>query len=317
MNSTAARLAAGYIGCEHTEIVLSGWDIAEAFDDLICAIDQPSHDGTNTYFVSRLASQSVRVVLSGLGGDEFFAGYPHFAWLQQAAERKTRWPDLVLSTLHTLRPNRFTRLAQVRRQKLEQRYASVRRNSSDAAIAAAVADPLLVNFRPSFLETYVTPFINETIDPVSQVSLVEQHHYLRNTLLRDADAMSMGNGLEVRPVLLDHALVEYALALSPSMKLRDGRGKAILVEAVRDLLPPELLSRPKAGFVLPQGSWLRTVLRDRLLDCLNSPRARQMFSPSFLAGEKINFEQGRGTKRLWTLLILISWADKYHCMLPV
>ncbi len=312
----AAKLAAHYIGCEHTEIILTDQDISEGFDELVCAIDQPSHDGTNTYFVSRAARQAVKVVLSGLGGDEFFAGYPHFRWLQDASKRQAQLSDYILSALHRFRPNRFSRISELRCHKIERRYADTRRACSDSAIAASLADSLLANFQPGFLEAYIMPFIDWKIDPISQASLVEGHHYLRNTLLRDVDAMSMRHGLEVRPVLLDHVLVEYALALLPDMKIREGRSKAILIDAVRDLLPLELLEYPKVGFVLPQGLWLRTILRDRLIDCLDSSWAHRVFTSPFLVKMKRNIDNEHETELLWTLLILISWADKYHCVLP-
>ena len=313
----SARLAAKHIGCQHTEVVLTGRDVADSFDDLVRTIDQPSYDGTNTYFVSRAALAEVKVTLSGLGGDELFAGYPHFAYLQSASRRTPPGCDFVLNLVHQLRPSRWTQPTVLRRLSAPQRYAALRRGLTDRELSTALTPPLCACFRPGFVEEHLSPLVNETFEPVSQVSLVETRHYLLDTLLRDADSMSMGHGLEVRPVLLDHVLVEHALALPPAFKLRDGRHKAVLKDAVADLLPPGLLSRPKSGFELPLGHWVRTVLRERLRAVLEGSTAHALFDPAFIARCVSQIDDPAAARLLWTLLVLLSWMDEYKISLPV
>ena len=312
-----ARLAASHIGCEHTEVVVTGRDVEAAFDDLVRTIDQPSCDGANTYFVSRAASATVKVALSGLGGDELFAGYPHFAYLQTAAHPVLPWLNDLLNLAHRLRPSRWTHPAALRCLSLPQRYAQLRRGFSDADFAGALAAPLRACFKAGLVEDYLRPLVEQAFDPVAQTSLVECRHYLLNTLLRDADAMSMGHGLEVRTVLLDHLLVEHALALPPASKRRAGRHKAVLKDAVVDLLPPGLLARPKTGFEMPLGHWLRTVLRERLRAALDGSAARVLFQPAFLEDCRRLMDDPHAARLLWTLLVLLSWMDEYKINLPV
>jgi len=313
----AARLAASHIGCEHTEVIVTDRDVDDVFDDLVRTIDQPSSDGANTYFVSRAARADVKVTLSGLGGDELFAGYPHFAVLQAASRPMPSWVDGLLGMVHRLRPNRWTHPAALRRMSVPRRYAQLRRGLSDGDLAAALTTPLQACFRPGFVEEHLRPLVDESFEPLSQVSLLECRHYLLDTLLRDADAMSMGHGLEVRPVMLDHVLVEHALALPPGFKIRDGRHKAVLKDAVMDLLPPGLLTRPKTGFELPLGHWIRTVLGERLRMALDGSAARALFQPAFLGGCLSRLDEPDVADLLWTLLVLLSWMDKYKIKLPV
>jgi asparagine synthase (glutamine-hydrolysing) len=310
-----ARIAADYIGSDHTEVIISGKDVSESFDDLIEVIDQPSYDGTNTYFVSRAAGASVKVTLSGLGGDEIFAGYPQFKTFQHAASRNANFFDRVLNQLHQLRPNHLTLPSAIRSLTNPRRYASIRRMLNDSTIAESLTPQMRHHFQPDFLEQYIRPMIDETIDTISQMSLVECQDYLLNVQLRDVDAMGMGHGLEVRPVLLDHVLVEHALALPPEAKVRRGRQKAVFVDAVRDIFPPDLITRPKKGFELPLGMWLRTELRDRVLASLDSSWCRAVFQPSFLADRAKHIDDPREAPLLWTMLIFVSWAEKSHLIL--
>lgn len=311
-----ARLAAQKFGCEHSEVVLTGQDIALSFDEMIQAIDQPSRDGANTFFVSRAASKYVKVALSGLGGDELFAGYPHFAYLRRAGNRQPNWLDRVQLPFHHFRPSRFTLIAAVRCTQLATRYANLRRMLSDSGIQRALNEPLLSGFNPGFREEDFKRSIDDSLDSVTQTSLIECNHYLRSTLLRDADAMSMWHALEVRPILLDHPLVEHALALPSSMKMKNKRQKAILVDAVSDLLPAELLSRAKTGFDLPMGIWLQHDLYPIVTACLASPWARAAFRPSFLTDCAHRLQRQTDHAVLLTVTILTSWGQHYNVDIP-
>ncbi|MCK5134024.1 MAG: asparagine synthase (glutamine-hydrolyzing) [Candidatus Sabulitectum sp.] len=308
-----ARLAASYIGCDHTEIVVTGRDIEAAFDDLVSTIDQPSFDGTNTFLVSRAAGATVKVALSGLGGDELFAGYGHFALLRNAASPTAGLRERLSTMLHSIRPNRFTmpsvRVSAMRRLALTERYARLRRGLTDDDIVYALREELIKSFTPGFLEVYIGSVLGQIEDSVAQTSLVECRHYLLNTLLRDADAMSMGHGIEVRPMMLDHRLVEHSLALPSHFKLQGSRQKAILKDSVADMLPPSLLTRPKTGFTLPLGWWLRHELRPRLQTALDGKTARSIFTEAFLRNCQGGIDEPSNHRTLWTMLVLISWID--------
>jgi asparagine synthase (glutamine-hydrolysing) len=156
------------------------------------------------------------------------------------------------------------------------------------------------------------------LDPVAQVSYAELNGYLRNTLLRDSDAMSMAHGLEIRPVLLDHELVELAFSLPAKYKSAPGRPKRILVDAVADLLPPEIGTRRKMGFELPYGSWLQGPLRERALDLLQSSPAGQLFSSSFVAVLAAELHGGKArAHRLWSVIMLLAFLDVHQLSVEV
>jgi asparagine synthase (glutamine-hydrolysing) len=280
-----ARLAAERFGAEHTEVVVSGAEVAEQFDDLVRAIDQPSLDGTNTYLVSRAAARDLKVVLSGLGGDELFAGYPHFRALHRAA----KFDRLRAIARHV--PGRFLRDRNLIASSTADRYATLRNLSGATGALACRYAPLLRDFH----------------DSIAQTTYIETNRYLADTLLRDADAMAMRWSLEVRPVLLDHKLAEFAFALPASLKL-GAINKPVLVDAVRDVLPPELLARKKTGFELPLQSWLIGPLRERALDAFSTELARRILPESPV--EQLRNHQ-KPSLRVWAWLVLVEWLRAY------
>ncbi len=98
------------------------------------------------------------------------------------------------------------------------------------------------------------------ISPIQKISKFELDNYLLNTLLRDADVLSMANSLEVRPILLDHKLVEFAFSLNDSYKIRDGQLKSIFVDSIKDIIPFEVWQRKKSGFEMPFAIWMNGIL---------------------------------------------------------
>jgi asparagine synthase (glutamine-hydrolysing) len=163
-----------------------------------------------------------------------------------------------------------------------------------------------------FLSRYVHPAES---DPVVQVMRLELMGYMANTLLRDTDAMSMAHSLEVRVPLIDHQLVEFAARIPPDLKLRDGRTKWIFAHALRDVLPPEVLERPKQGFEMPVAAWLRHDLRDVLDDVFSTDsltrrglfrvEAAQQVYHDFLANEQ------RPYMYCWSLAALELWLRQF------
>jgi len=161
------------------------------------------------------------------------------------------------------------------------------------------------------LESLYAPACRHGLDPVAQLSLAELEGYLAHTLLRDGDAMSMAHSLETRPILLDHVLAAYAFALPSSYKLRQGRGKAVFVEALRGLLPEDVLRRPKRGFELPLLRWLQGPLRHRAEDALGSAAATTLFRPAFLAEARRRLRRPQPRDhRLWPYVVLVEWLRR-------
>ena len=172
-------------------------------------------------------------------------------------------------------------------------------------------EDFLAGCDPEPILDIVRPHLRDDLDTLSQLSLYELEGYMGRTLLRDCDIMSMAHSLEVRPILLDHVLAEFAFALPSHHKLNARGGKAIFAEALRDLLPPSILERPKRGFELPLLRWLAGPLRERASDAFASSWAKELFSTAFLADaqRRLPCPEARDF-RLWPYFILLAWLDQ-------
>jgi asparagine synthase (glutamine-hydrolysing) len=260
--SGVARRTAAHFGTRHHELRLTETEGMRQFHEFIQHIDQPSIDGFNTFTVSRFArEQGLKVVLSGLGGDELFAGYPSF----------TQVPRLVLaSRALDLVPG----LRQYTGMRLEQHGASHRLRR----LGAYLQSPATVRnayraFRGIFspraarilAARYAGVTLAELLDftppgpdlppmpaPRDEVSLCELSLYMRNQLLKDSDVMSMASSLELRVPFVDRMLVETVARIPASRRLR--QGKKLLVEALPEL-PGWVVNQPKRGFLFPYQKW--------------------------------------------------------------
>lgn len=311
--ATFARAASDRFGTRHHEIVLTGEDFYRALDPAFAAMDQPSMDGLNTYVVSRaVRSAGIKVVLSGLGGDELFAGYPSFA----RAVRLSRWWPVVRVAGLPLRHFSGTGIA-------AGKLASIAASHTPALAAYRVSRML---FPPDFVRLLTgrapsLPIASEpfAMSPLQQVTWHELTGYMRNTLLRDSDVFAMASGLELRVPFVDREVVATSLALHDSVKIRPGTSKPLLVDAMRDLLPREVWDRTKRGFALPFDAWMRGPLRAAVDAALTDrtriervglePAAARMVWEGFLAGK------GAMTwSRPWALYTLVRWAEEVNAV---
>ena len=310
-----ARLAAARFNTDHHEVIITGQQVAQSWDRLVTAIDQPSHDGTNTFFVSEATKQGgVTVALSGLGGDELFAGYPHFRRISQAnrlAPSGLPWAIDPLARLSGFLPGRLRLGLETLTATPQERLASIRRWHKDSAKQQIFSAAFLADFspEPNTRDQLNTP---GNLSPVAAVSYAEIQGYLRDTLLRDADVMSMAHSLELRPVLLDHKLAETVFSLPDSYKLDSGTGKRVFKDAVSDLLPQEIINRPKRGFEFPLNSWLSGVLYQQASYALQSRTAQALFSPDYLMRSRNTLSGSRPpTAELWAVILSLYWFDLY------
>ena len=314
----AARATASCLGTTHRELTVDESLVAEAFQPWVRSLDQPSVDGLNTWIVSRFARKSVTVALSGLGGDEFFAGYPHFGFrnVTDRSENVAREAAITaLTWLHGRIPNRFSlrglqtlddvpgRLERLRRPIPAQRV--------DSALRLAVQPKLEGRLRERLGSGSTS-----NLDAVQQTTHAESSTYLLSTLLRDADVMSMSHGLEVRPVLLHHPLVEFAFALPERLKMRAGDGKWILKRAIERICPLNFTGRAKRGFELPLAQWTVGALRKETEGALQSNSARMLLGNSYRESLLRNVRLGKASFELWAWLVLFSWADAERIELP-
>jgi asparagine synthase (glutamine-hydrolysing) len=306
-----AREAASHLGTEHEEVVVTAAEASAIFPQIVAALDQPSIDGTNTWIVSRAARRSVTVALSGLGGDELFAGYPHFEWLANARGSGSPGARKVWESLRKLRiPVRGASSFVFRRQLAScspsARLALLRRLLGDHELSGAVRAVWAADFRDRLAKRH-DAWLKQDADEVQQTSYGELNGYLVSTLLRDSDVMAMAHGLEVRPVLLDHRLAELAYSLPARLKSGQFAGKKVLVRAAAEFLPVGLRERPKMGFALPFTGWMSLELRPVFLELLSSDIARDIFEPSYLREVIRSLRVGRPPTALWGWGILLAW----------
>ncbi|MEW6088396.1 MAG: asparagine synthase (glutamine-hydrolyzing) [bacterium] len=307
-----ARIAADYLKSEHEEIVITSNDASKIFEKIVTAIDQPSIDGTNTWIISHASRYYVKVCVSGLGGDELFAGYTHFRWLAEDKKLISNPNPIIYNLLektHKLRPNFITLRLLFKLASSVERLTMLRRILENFEFEDAVQPEWCKSFRKRLVEGQEKLLMADA-DEVQQTSYAEMKGYLLSTLLRDGDVMSMAHGLEVRPMLLDHPLVEFAYALPAAHKLSDIETKKIFINAVAEFLPEKLRDRPKMGFELPFISWMKGDLKPCFEELLNSESAKKIFRPVYLRSLYSMLRKDRPPRSLWAWGILLSWLEK-------
>jgi asparagine synthase (glutamine-hydrolysing) len=237
-------------------------------------MDLPTIDGINTYFVSeRTRAAGVKVALSGLGGDEMFAGYSSFRDVPRMEWFADAW-GRIPKTLRNPVTEMFAACAPSSDQS--RKLIALGRNGKGSVhpyflsrmlFTPEQTNKLLAQKDDSTIFVRAAQSVQESasraqsLDPVNRVSYLEARCYMLNTLLRDSDFMSMAHGLEVRVPLIDHQLARQVLALPGSWKLNAGTPKPLLVKALGGELPEKVVHRPKRGFTLPFEHWMRDVLR--------------------------------------------------------
>jgi asparagine synthase (glutamine-hydrolysing) len=292
----------------------------------VSALDQPSMDGINTYFVSWAARQAgLKVALSGLGGDELFGGYSTFGSTPKArsvAALARRVPPNFRSLLscageavseHLGSKDAHRKMAAVWRDPsfLPHPYFYTRLLFTPAQVSGLMGLDGATTVEPWQDWLAQTAKGSEQLDDFTAVACLESRSYMVNTLLRDTDAMSMAHSLEVRVPFLDHLLVEFVSRLPGSLKRSGSRPKSLLVDAVADVLPPAVVSQPKRTFTLPWENWLRRQLRNEVETELSalSPSLSDSFSGRAFEQVWKDFLEGQTSwSRVWSLFVLNRWA---------
>ncbi|HEU4770244.1 MAG TPA: asparagine synthase (glutamine-hydrolyzing) [Pyrinomonadaceae bacterium] len=307
-----ARAIAARFNTDHCETRLTEDQLLAMLPDAITALDQPTMDGINTFVVSKAVKNAgVTVALSGLGGDELFGGYPSFRRALQVDAMSPISKRLLRAA------SGFGRVAlngSTQRQKFWQLAASDCRPEDVYGITRQLFAPQTVKAltsRDSLRHTNAC----EQLDTVNTISALELRGYMTNTLLRDTDAMSMAHSLEVRVPLVDVKVVEFALSLPGKWKLNGASSaKPLLADAVADLLPRDIVSRPKMGFTLPFEKWMQDCLRNDIAAVLENPTHARALGLSTQAVKNIWHKylqkpRAIGWSRPWSLYVLARWCE--------
>lgn len=325
-----ARTIAMRFGTDHREEILRP-NIADLVERLLSHLDEPLGDFSivPTYLVSRLARQSVKVVLSGDGGDEVFGGYESYVadrldrmlyrrlpgWLRQSA----------LPALMTQVPPQAQKKGLINKSKrfVEGAALSPSLQHTRWMVFLTARDKVAL-YRPD-LQAWLNGLTVESIfeghfrasrqqEPLGQQQYVDIKTYLVEDILAKVDRMSMAASLEARVPLLDHRIVEFAVNLPTNMKMHRGQTKLILREAMAHLLPSTTLNRPKQGFSIPLKHWLCGPLLPLMTDLLSfdSVRRRGYFDPHCVAGWISEHLDGRAnhSHRLWALMVFEMWCQR-------
>jgi asparagine synthase (glutamine-hydrolysing) len=324
-----SRAIAQYFRTDHHEITVSQSDFFAAIDPAIRAMDLPTMDGINTYFVSeRTRAAGVKVALSGLGGDEMFAGYSSFRTVPRMERFANSWRRIpgavrnpLVSVLAALAPSsdQNRKLAALGRDsgRIVHPYFLSRMLFTPEQLNELLPEMKMDTEPFRRAEKPLTESLNraQSLDPVNRVSYLEARCYMLNTLLRDSDFMSMAHSLEVRVPLIDHHLARCILALPGSWKLDAGTPKPLLVKALRGQLPEKIVHRPKRGFTLPFEHWLRDALRpvvEESLGKIGDGALGALISEPAALGVWKDFLEGRTSwSRPWSLYVLQRWCEQH------
>jgi asparagine synthase (glutamine-hydrolysing) len=323
---------AGRYGTEHQAITVAPGQVLGQFDAMLAAYDQPSIDGINTYVISQAVRQAgIKVAISGLGGDEVFAGYPTFRrlpllakWLKIIPPGLARFAAQALCCRNSRgRAARLGGLMRSAKSRLDV-YVALRGLFTSPARGDLLAAGALDG--PG-MEAELMAELSEksaATDAINAVSLLELCLYMHNMLLRDTDQMSMAHGLEVRVPLLDHLLVEALAGIPGAAKLPSAGqpNKWLLVELAANSLPQQVVKRRKMGFVFPWDAWLRRELRGRVEQILTdraSVEQTGMRAPAVAALWQGYLRGDRAVRpsEILALVHLVSWADRNQMGPPV
>ncbi len=299
--SSYAQKIASLIGSQHEEINLVSEQIFPSIFQALEGMDLPSVDGMNTFLVCQKAAQiGTKVALSGLGGDEYFGGYPIFEqifWLKWIRDHLPC--DLLGSVLPVnLGGDRWKEVP----KEGDASLMEWRRRKWSNNLLMSMGFPI-----------YSSPVKEREVDLFHLTSMVESENYMRSMLLRDSDQMSMAHSLELRVPLLDREVLNVARRIHGQIYRDEGFPKGLLIKAFHDLLPPEVYQRPKMGFVLPMLEWMKGPLEAVVREGIWEAKNRLSLGDRGLV--KMQKETNSGKlhwTRLWSLVVLGHWMKKNH-----
>ncbi len=319
-----ARLTAKKFGTDHHEFLVTP-DICEVVDQLAWHFDEPFADSSAipTYVVSKLAREHVKVVLTGDGGDELFAGYTRYL-TEQRRSKFDLVPRLVKEGLMDPLSRGLPHGAWGRNYLHNVSLDPIGRYLDNVSVFTGLNKTSLYTSDfsdhlrdSSHLSSYFLELSRnvKTNAPLDSLLYIDSKTYLPGDILTKVDRMSMAVSLEARVPLLDHKLIEFVTRIPASMKLAGNETKHLFKKAIADLVPAEIINRPKQGFGVPIQTWINQQLRERIRETLGDPRTLERGYVSRRHVQVLLDEHERGRRdhamALWSLLMLELWHRQY------
>ncbi len=319
-----ARLIANKYRTDHREIIIEARDFVETAEKIIWHLDQPIADQATVavYMVSKLASQHVKMVLAGEGGDELFAGYARYS-----GERLSPLFRYIPKPIKSLALAKCNHIRGLGRPKIAlnalcqsdetQRFAAwfplFNQDSKHALLSSDLRNEFHGLARNQAFEQQLVS--TNATEPLNRMLYVDTKLWLPDYLLLRGDKLSMAASLEARVPLLDHKLVEFAASIPPNLKLKHLIRKYLLKKVSRKFLPTEIVDRKKMGFPMPISKWFKTDVRPLMHDTLSTTRIKNRGLFNYTYVEKLikEFESGADEHclLLWGLISLELWHRSF------
>jgi asparagine synthase (glutamine-hydrolysing) len=313
-----AKKIAKHLGTNHTELYVSSKAAMDVIPKLPTIYDEPFSDSSQipTFLLSQLAKPHVKVALSGDGADELFCGYDRYISTNNRSKKLNLIPlslrKILAYGIKSISPNNWIGYKMhkganaLEAETLSNLYyilCSQWQDPTKTVINSKEPSTLLTNLKPEL----------KGLNSQQEMMVLDFITYLPNDILVKLDRATMASSLETRVPFLDHKLIEYVWTIPHSLKLKKGDGKWILKQILNQYVPKNLTERPKMGFGVPLGSWLRGPLRDWAENLLNEKRLMQegYFNPKLIRDKwsehlsnKKNWEHA-----LWNVLMFQAWID--------
>ena len=328
-----AKKIAKHLGTDHTELYFSSKTAMEVIPKLSTIYDEPFSDNSQipTFLLSQLAKQDVKVALSGDGGDELFCGYNRYMSTNNWSKKFNSIPislrkilTYAVKLISQKNWNKLFKLLPGLNQHIN--YGHKIYKGAKALEANTLSDlyyilishwqnPTEVVTNSKESQTFLSEFKPELLNfnNHQKMMILDLITFLPNSILVKIDRASMASSLEARVPFLDHELIEYSWKIPHSLKYRNGKGKWILRQILNNYVPKNLTERPKMGFGIPLGTWLRGPLRDWAENLLNEKRLMQegYFNPKLIRDK---WQEHLSNKHnwqydLWNVLMFQAWID--------
>ncbi|MGB7042670.1 MAG: asparagine synthase (glutamine-hydrolyzing) [Xanthobacteraceae bacterium] len=329
-----AAAVARHLQTDHTELTVTSKEALDVIPRLADFYDEPFADSSQipTYLVSAMTRKYVTVALSGDGGDELFAGYNRYQLTQRFWRSLSLMPRAVrkgaAAALTAVRPDRWTQILSALPSRLRPPQAGDKVHKAAAVLrldsADAVYRRLVSHWEPSEIMPQVAEprsilddatVAKDFPDLLERMQFLDLVTYLPDDILTKVDRASMAVALEARVPLIDHRVVEFAWRLPENVKVRNGTSKWLLRQVLNRHVPSELIERPKMGFGIPLGEWLRGPLRDWAETLLNEQRLRQagLLDAGMVRRYWADHLDGRRNWQylIWDVLMLEAWRERW------